>query len=509
MGSGTSNSPRRAHRPPRPHSAHPGALAVAVIVLAGGLYAGWLWTQPRYWVGVDQNRVVLNRGIDQHLGPVSLSRIERRTDIAAAALPTSIGCGSLVAWSSTTRADADALLQCLSGASAGLRMVQGPLRPADRSPTTGPGDPEPLPSPPPSDSASPACRPAPWTARPRPRSRRRDPMTVVSRFAPRRGRNVELLLIVAATAIVAPRLHVSRGPTPTARCQQPARPRRRLPRDRARLPPGPAWRYAATPTRSCCPSPPSSNGLGLMIHRLDVAHGRSIGEGMARCQLVIDAGGRCAIAAIIIMRPPGAAPLHPSPPACSVLLLLLPIPAGHRKTGQERLQDLDLPGPFSFQPARSPRSSWPSSPATSSGPATPCPSRDVASRPSPSPPATSASILVAGCSPSESSSSALTSAPAALLRSLVALPLHRDRADQLDHHRPDLFAAGAYAAYLMLGTSRRGCYSAPTPSAGGTGHLDQLAKGLMGMGAGGNGRHRPGSGADLTSPTSPRATSSS
>ena len=27
-------------------------------------------------------------------------------------------------------------------------------------------------------------------------------MTVVSRFAPRRGRNVELLLIVAATAIV-------------------------------------------------------------------------------------------------------------------------------------------------------------------------------------------------------------------------------------------------------------------------------------------------------------------
>ena len=50
------------------------------------------WTQSQYWVGVDQNRVVPNRGIDQHLGPAALTH-ERRTDIAATARLTSIGCG--------------------------------------------------------------------------------------------------------------------------------------------------------------------------------------------------------------------------------------------------------------------------------------------------------------------------------------------------------------------------------------------------------------------------------
>ena len=76
---------------------------------------GWAWT-----------RVVLNRGIDQHLGPVSLSRIERRTDIAATALPDIYRVRLAGGVEFDNRADADALLRSLAGAGAGLRMVQGP-----------------------------------------------------------------------------------------------------------------------------------------------------------------------------------------------------------------------------------------------------------------------------------------------------------------------------------------------------------------------------------------------
>ena len=81
-------------------------------------------------------------------------------------------------------------------------------------------------------------------------------MTVVSR-CPRRGRNVELLLIVAATAIVL-LAYVNVGVnTHGEGAQQPARPGGGF------LGIAPAFHLvpalaAATPTRSCCPSPPSS-----------------------------------------------------------------------------------------------------------------------------------------------------------------------------------------------------------------------------------------------------------
>lgn len=138
-----------------------GALAVAVIVLAGGLYAGWLWTQSQYWVGVDQNRVVLNRGIDQHLGPVSLSRVERRTDIAATDLPDIYRVRLAGGVEFDNRADADALLRSLAVQARACEWFRDQLQTC-RSVTddwTQP-TPSPSPSPSPSDSASPGPSPS-------------------------------------------------------------------------------------------------------------------------------------------------------------------------------------------------------------------------------------------------------------------------------------------------------------------------------------------------------------
>ena len=66
-----------------------GWLAALIIVLAGlgfGLYAGYAWTQTRYYVGTDENSVVIYRGIQQSIGPLSLSTVYEDTDVELAEL---------------------------------------------------------------------------------------------------------------------------------------------------------------------------------------------------------------------------------------------------------------------------------------------------------------------------------------------------------------------------------------------------------------------------------------
>ena len=64
------------------------AVAVlALVVLAGGVYAGWYWVQRQFYVGVDQGRVAIFRGVSQDLGPIKLSQVEQVSTIAATDLP--------------------------------------------------------------------------------------------------------------------------------------------------------------------------------------------------------------------------------------------------------------------------------------------------------------------------------------------------------------------------------------------------------------------------------------
>ncbi len=60
-------------------------LAAAAIVLAGWL--GYRWTQMHYFVGVSDGNVAIFQGVQQSIGPISLSSVHQTTAISVADLP--------------------------------------------------------------------------------------------------------------------------------------------------------------------------------------------------------------------------------------------------------------------------------------------------------------------------------------------------------------------------------------------------------------------------------------
>ncbi len=61
--------------------------AIVVIILAGGLWAGYAWTQTRYYVAEYEGNVAIYRGISQDLGPISLSSLRTKTFVEVESLP--------------------------------------------------------------------------------------------------------------------------------------------------------------------------------------------------------------------------------------------------------------------------------------------------------------------------------------------------------------------------------------------------------------------------------------
>ncbi|MGP9695233.1 PP2C family protein-serine/threonine phosphatase [Brachybacterium sp. AOP25-B2-12] len=60
------------------------ALVVAALiaaVIAGGLWAGYAWTQTQYYVAARDGRVVVYQGVSQDLGPIGLSHEVEQTDV--------------------------------------------------------------------------------------------------------------------------------------------------------------------------------------------------------------------------------------------------------------------------------------------------------------------------------------------------------------------------------------------------------------------------------------------
>jgi protein phosphatase len=56
-------------------------LAILLIVIIGGGYAAWRYTQSQYYVGSDSGQVVIFRGVNQHVAGFSLSSVYQRTGI--------------------------------------------------------------------------------------------------------------------------------------------------------------------------------------------------------------------------------------------------------------------------------------------------------------------------------------------------------------------------------------------------------------------------------------------
>ncbi len=62
---------------------------VLLVVTAGSSYAGYAWSQRQYYLAEQDGVVAVFRGVEQNLGPISLSRPEFATTIAIDDLPTS------------------------------------------------------------------------------------------------------------------------------------------------------------------------------------------------------------------------------------------------------------------------------------------------------------------------------------------------------------------------------------------------------------------------------------
>ena len=111
-------------------------LAVALaLILVGGGYAAYAWTQNQYYVKPANGYVAIWQGVGQTLGPVSLSHVYQVTDIPVGELPTYVQdvvtagtpLGSLADASTrveTLRSSAD---DCRAQAASGVPCGQNPV----------------------------------------------------------------------------------------------------------------------------------------------------------------------------------------------------------------------------------------------------------------------------------------------------------------------------------------------------------------------------------------------
>ena len=88
-------------------------LLVVLIVLGGGSYAAYTWSQRQYFVGAHEGNVAIYQGVTQDVGPISLSHVESESDIRVDDLPDFYRTKVEDRVSTDTRADAEALVSQL------------------------------------------------------------------------------------------------------------------------------------------------------------------------------------------------------------------------------------------------------------------------------------------------------------------------------------------------------------------------------------------------------------
>jgi protein phosphatase len=63
------------------------ALVVLAVVVIGGAYGAWDYTQHQYYVGTSQGQVTIFKGVNQRVAGVSLSSVYSRTSITEKQVP--------------------------------------------------------------------------------------------------------------------------------------------------------------------------------------------------------------------------------------------------------------------------------------------------------------------------------------------------------------------------------------------------------------------------------------
>jgi hypothetical protein len=63
------------------------ALVLAIGAIIGGVFGAYSWTQSKYYVGEIKGKVVIFQGVQQNIGPISLSSVYQSTSITVSSLP--------------------------------------------------------------------------------------------------------------------------------------------------------------------------------------------------------------------------------------------------------------------------------------------------------------------------------------------------------------------------------------------------------------------------------------
>ncbi|WP_427015911.1 PP2C family protein-serine/threonine phosphatase [Pseudarthrobacter sp. P1] len=128
--------------------------AIALVLLALGLWAGYAYTQTLYYVGVANGKVAIYNGVSQSLGPIQLSHVYRETDVPVTALPDYSRQRLAQTLPAATLDDA---AQIISDLQLGTGSSTPPCSPAPTASATGSATPTPAPTPAASGTAAPTA----------------------------------------------------------------------------------------------------------------------------------------------------------------------------------------------------------------------------------------------------------------------------------------------------------------------------------------------------------------
>lgn len=137
-----------------------GISLVAVILLVGGGYAAWSWSQAQVYVGVNDGRVAVFKGVDQTLGPIELSQPETTSGIDINDLPDFYRAQLDRGITMENRADAAALVDNLQVQAQACRYAKSQGRDCTTVASTW-VTPTPTPTPSSTSSGSPTVSPTP------------------------------------------------------------------------------------------------------------------------------------------------------------------------------------------------------------------------------------------------------------------------------------------------------------------------------------------------------------
>ncbi|GAA1146938.1 MULTISPECIES: PP2C family serine/threonine-protein phosphatase [Microbacterium] len=114
-------------------------MLLVLVMLGIAAFAAYSWTQTRYFIGADEDSVVIFQGVQQNIGPITLSTPVRDTDILLADLPEYQRASVERTINARSLSDADAIVARLQAGADANAIQQTPLPTPMPTPTEGAG----------------------------------------------------------------------------------------------------------------------------------------------------------------------------------------------------------------------------------------------------------------------------------------------------------------------------------------------------------------------------------